>query len=125
MLGVGGLQGHGQRELFQALFGASRAQRQRRTLGQAGSISNPRQALTGRDGIALVPEDRRGQGLLLTKSVRENLTLSVIRRFTDFGLLSRHKEAGAGQGDGRFPAHQGQHAGAACRHACPAATSRR
>ena len=37
--------------------------------------ARPRQALTGRDGIALVPEDRRGQGLLLAKSVRENLTL--------------------------------------------------
>ena len=34
-----------------------------------------------------------GQGLLLTKSVRENLTLSVIKRFTDKGFLSRSKEA--------------------------------
>ena len=36
VLGVGGLQGHGQRELFQALFGASRASGTHRTLGQAG-----------------------------------------------------------------------------------------
>ncbi|WP_245511994.1 MULTISPECIES: sugar ABC transporter ATP-binding protein [unclassified Mesorhizobium] len=93
VLGVGGLQGHGQRELFQALFGASRASGAIELWDKPVSINNPRQALTGRDGIALVPEDRRGQGLLLTKSVRENLTLSVIRRFTENGLLSRQKEA--------------------------------
>jgi ribose transport system ATP-binding protein len=52
----------------------------------------PRQALTGRDGIALVPEDRRGQGLLLSKSVRENLTLAVIPRFSSGGILSSRRE---------------------------------
>ena len=87
MLGVGGLQGQGQRELFQALFGASRATGAVSLWGAPASSRSPRQALTGRDGIALVPEDRRGQGLLLTKSVRENLTLSVIRRFSRGGLL--------------------------------------
>ncbi|WP_232375647.1 sugar ABC transporter ATP-binding protein [Mesorhizobium comanense] len=93
VLGVGGLQGHGQRELFQALFGAARAAGTVELWGKPVSIGNPRQALIGRDGIALVPEDRRGQGLLLTKSVRENLTLSVINRFTENGLLSRQKES--------------------------------
>src|SRR5262245_58983046 len=93
VLGVGGLQGHGQRELFQALFGAARATGTVELWGKPVAIDNPRAALTGRDGIALVPEDRRGQGLLLSKSVRENLTLAVIRRFTDRGLLSSRKEA--------------------------------
>jgi ribose transport system ATP-binding protein len=93
VLGVGGLQGHGQRELFQALFGAARATGSLELWGKPASINNPRAALTGRDGIALVPEDRRGQGLLLTKSVRENLTLAVIKRFTDKGFLSSAKEA--------------------------------
>lgn len=93
VLGVGGLQGHGQRELLQSLFGATRASGTIELWGKPTTVGNPRDALTGRDGIALVPEDRRGQGLLLTKSVRENLTLSVIPRFTDRGLLSRGKEA--------------------------------
>ncbi|MEO9228783.1 MAG: sugar ABC transporter ATP-binding protein [Devosia sp.] len=93
VLGVGGLQGHGQRELFQALFGASKATGDVSLWGKPAAIHNPQDALIGRDGIALVPEDRRGQGLLLTKSVRENLTLSVIRRFSNRGLLSRPKEA--------------------------------
>jgi ribose transport system ATP-binding protein len=93
VLGVGGLQGHGQRELFQGLFGAMRARGAVEVWGRPSAITSPRQALTGRDGLALVPEDRRGQGILLSKSVRENLTISVIRRFADFGLLSRDKEA--------------------------------
>jgi ribose transport system ATP-binding protein len=92
VLGVGGLQGHGQRELFQALFGATRSRGSVEVWGKPATVSSPRQALIGRDGLALVPEDRRGQGILLTKSVRENLTVSVIRRFSDFGLLSRQKE---------------------------------
>jgi ribose transport system ATP-binding protein len=93
VLGVGGLQGHGQRELFQALFGAAKASGAIELWGKLAEIRNPRAALTGRGGIALVPEDRRGQGLLLTKSVRENLTLAVIRRFTEKGLLNAAKEA--------------------------------
>jgi ribose transport system ATP-binding protein len=92
VLGVGGLQGHGQRELFQGLFGSSRARGSVQLWDKPVTIRNPRQALVGRDGLALVPEDRRGQGILLSKSVRENLTISVIRRFSRFGLLNRARE---------------------------------
>ena len=92
VLGVGGLQGHGQRELFQSLFGVGAARGTIEVWGKPMVARGPRHALTGRDGLALVPEDRRGQGLLLSKSVRENLTLSVIPRFSRLGWLSRHKE---------------------------------
>ena len=92
VLGVGGLQGHGQRELFQALFGIGRAKGAVELWGKPVTARGPRHALTGRDGIALVPEDRRGQGLLLSKSIRENLTLAVIPRFSSFGFLNRRKE---------------------------------
>ncbi len=92
VLGVGGLQGHGQRELFQSLFGVGRAKGSIELWGKPLVARSPRHALIGRDGIAFVPEDRRGQGLLLSKSVRENLTLSVIRRFSDFGILNARRE---------------------------------
>nr|MBA3325860.1 sugar ABC transporter ATP-binding protein [Paracoccaceae bacterium] len=92
VLGVGGLQGQGQRELFQALFGASRATGAVTLWGAPAAQRSPRRSLTGHDGIGLVPEDRRGQGLLLSKSMRENLTLSVIRRFSRGGLLDRARE---------------------------------
>ncbi|MCX5514271.1 sugar ABC transporter ATP-binding protein [Kaistia algarum] len=93
VLGVAGLQGHGQRELFQALFGAAKASGSLEVWGKPRTIKNPRDALSGRDGLALVPEDRRNHGLLLAKSVRENLTLSVISRFTRFGLTDPKREA--------------------------------
>ena len=93
VLGVGAMQGHGQRELFQSLFGVSRTEGTMNLWGKTVSLSSPRDALIGRDGVALVPEDRRGQGLLLSKSVSENLTLAVIRRISSRGLLSRKKEA--------------------------------
>jgi ribose transport system ATP-binding protein len=93
VMGVGGLQGHGQRELFQGLFGVSRAEGEMVLWGKQATISSPRDALIGRDGIALVPEDRRGQGLLLSKSVRENLTLSVIRRISSRGVIRQDSEA--------------------------------
>jgi ribose transport system ATP-binding protein len=92
VLGVGGLQGHGQRELFQTLFGIGKAKGTVELWGKTVTVRGPQHALTGRDGIALVPEDRRGQGLLLSKSVRENLTLSIIPRFSRFGVLNPRRE---------------------------------
>ena len=92
VLGIGGLQGHGQRELFQGLFGIGRAKGSIELWGRPMTARGPRQSLTGRDGLALVPEDRRRQGLLLSKTVRENLTLAVIPRFAHFGWLNARRE---------------------------------
>ena len=77
VLGVAGIQGHGQRELFHALFGVGHVKGEIERWGEAGIVRGPRQALAGRNGVALVPEDRREQGLLLSKSIRENLSLAV------------------------------------------------
>ena len=93
VLGIAGLQGHGQRELFQALFGFGRARGAIEVWGQKREIRSPRQALAGRDGLALVPEDRRVHGLMPAKSIRENLTLSVLQRFTRFGITDPKREA--------------------------------
>jgi len=90
VVGVGGLQGHGQREMFQALFGVGKSKGSIELWGRPLHARSPRQALA--DGIALVPEDRRAQGLLLAKPVRENLTLSVIPRFSRGGFLDGRRE---------------------------------
>ena len=90
VVGVGGLQGHGQRQLFQALFGVGKSKGAVDLWGRPLHARSPRQALA--DGIALVPEDRRAQGLLLAKPVRENLTLSIIPRFSRGGFLDGRKE---------------------------------
>jgi ribose transport system ATP-binding protein len=44
-------------------------------------------------GMALLPEDRRLQGLLLGKSVRENLTLPIVSRLLRYGFISLRREA--------------------------------
>jgi ribose transport system ATP-binding protein len=92
VLGVGGLQGQGQLELFLSLFGVVRAQGRIEVGGRQVRIGSPRQALNAGIGLALVPEDRQNQGLLLPKSVRENVTLAVARRFARHGILDLGQE---------------------------------
>jgi ribose transport system ATP-binding protein len=93
VLGVAALQGHGQRELFQSLFGVIKGRGAIELDGKPVTIRSPRHALDPRLGLAMVPEDRRQHGLLVSKSIRENLTLSVIPRFSSFGLLDAKREA--------------------------------
>ncbi len=90
ILGIGGLAGHGHRELFLILFGAMAA-RGGRIWREGREIRprSPRQAIAA--GIALVPEDRKTEGLLLPLSVRDNLTLAVLGRLSRLGVLRRRK----------------------------------
>ena len=89
VVGVGGLAGHGHRELFFTLFGAERATGGEVAVdGRATRLRSPRDAIR-RAGIALVPEDRKTEGLLLSMSVRDNLSLALLRQFARFGVLRR------------------------------------
>ena len=84
ILGFAGLMGSGRTETMRAIFGADRADGGRIYLDGAPSparIRSPRDAV--RQGIALLTEDRKSQGLLLTLPVRANITLMRL------GLLSR------------------------------------
>jgi ribose transport system ATP-binding protein len=92
VLGVAGLQGHGQRELFMALFGAERSQGQVEVWGKPVMIRGPGHALSPEIGMALLPEDRRNQGLLLGKPVRENVVLSALKRIVRRGFVDAKAE---------------------------------
>jgi ribose transport system ATP-binding protein len=88
ILGVGGLAGHGHRELFFMLFGALRAASGTvRVDGKPVRLHSPRAAMRAGRGIALVPEDRKAEGLLLSLTVRDNLTLSILKRISRFGVI--------------------------------------
>jgi ribose transport system ATP-binding protein len=87
VLGVAGLQGHGQRELFMALYGAERAEGTILVRGKPVNVRGPRHALSKALGIALLPEDRRNQGLLLGKPIRENVVLSALAKIVRGGLV--------------------------------------
>ncbi len=75
VLGIGGLVGAGRTELVRLLYGADRADAGTMTLdGEPFAPKNPAHAVKA--GFGLVPEERRADGLLLTKSVAFNLQLS-------------------------------------------------
>jgi ribose transport system ATP-binding protein len=91
ILGVGGLAGHGHRELFFTLFGAQRMQGGEILVdGSPRHIRRPRDAIKA--GFALVPEDRKSEGLLLPMSVRDNLTLSILSRISVGGVMRLNRE---------------------------------
>ncbi|MBX2997677.1 MAG: sugar ABC transporter ATP-binding protein [Caldilineaceae bacterium] len=79
LVGLGGLQGQGQAELLLALFGAIPATGTIILGGEEAHFNHPRQAM--RQGIGFVPGDRAGEGLLLIRSILENLQLPSWARY--------------------------------------------
>jgi ribose transport system ATP-binding protein len=91
ILGVAGLVGAGRSEVAQAIFGVERPLAGRILLdGSAIEIADPASAI--RQGLFLVPEDRRIAGLVVDFSVRENVTLPALDRYATHGLVSVAKE---------------------------------
>jgi ribose transport system ATP-binding protein len=91
VLGIGGLAGQGQRELFMTLFGvAAQTAGSVRVAGRDVRVRSPHDAI--RAGIALIPEDRKTEGLLLPLSVRQNLALAVLGRLSRAGFVRRSAE---------------------------------
>jgi ribose transport system ATP-binding protein len=87
ILGLAGLMGSGRTELARCLFGVDRLDGGQVLLrGQPVDLSNPRKATAA--GIALIPEDRREQGLVLEHSVRDNLLLPLLARIERGPFLS-------------------------------------
>jgi len=96
ILGLAGLIGAGRSELAQTAFGIQRAQGGSIFLdGAPLNLRTPRDAI--RLGIYLVPEDRRNSGLLTGMSVRENITLPDLSRFTSLGWIKSRQESDAAQ----------------------------
>jgi ABC-type sugar transport system ATPase subunit len=74
IVGLAGLVGAGRTELLEALFGLRRSVGVVEVDGRLARYRTPRHAI--RDGVALVPSDRKAQGLVLEMSVRENLMMA-------------------------------------------------
>jgi ribose transport system ATP-binding protein len=87
ILGLAGLMGSGRTELVNAVFGVVRPTSGTISInGKRIKNNSPADAILNR--IALIPEDRRSQGLVLDHPVTENLTLPLIDQLTVAGLLS-------------------------------------
>jgi ribose transport system ATP-binding protein len=94
IVGVGGLDGQGQKELLLALFGVMRGVSGRvRVDGKDAVIGSPRVAKSEKIGMALIPEDRKTEGLLLPMSVRDNLSLASISALGNGFTIDRGREA--------------------------------
>jgi ribose transport system ATP-binding protein len=93
VVGVGGLEGQGQAELFAALFGLERpAGGEVEVGGDRLRARSPRDAISA--AMAFIPQDRKADGLLLPMSVRDNLTLPVLQRVSRAGVLDFARERG-------------------------------
>jgi ABC-type sugar transport system ATPase subunit len=91
IVGLAGLIGSGRSEVARAIFAADRP--------QSGSVEvagvplrarSPRKAI--QQGVVMLPEDRKGQGLLMLRSLVENVTLPYLRDVSNAGLMEPRTE---------------------------------
>ncbi|MEF9974435.1 MAG: sugar ABC transporter ATP-binding protein [Clostridia bacterium] len=91
ILGFGGLVGAGRTEIMQAIFGADRVLSGTLTLnGKVIKVNDPGAAL--KQGIGLIPEDRKNQGVLLGLSVRQNVSFSSLDQARFGPFISKRKD---------------------------------
>lgn len=92
ILGISGLVGSGRTEVVRALIGADKVEEKEVYIkGKKVSIRTPNEAL--QFGIALIPEDRKTQGLVLEASIKNNISLSGLRKIINkYRFINRGKE---------------------------------
>ncbi len=91
VLGIYGLIGAGRSELAESLFGLAPADGgELKVFGRRARVRSPRDAMAL--GMALVPEDRRGRGLVLMHAVSKNLSLPVLSALSTLGFVRRREE---------------------------------
>jgi ABC-type sugar transport system ATPase subunit len=96
IVGLAGLVGSGRTEVARAIFGADPYDSGEILLdGQQVFIKSPSQAI--KHGIALAPEDRKLQALVLALAIRENVSLPNLGRLSKFGFVRRKEERNLAQ----------------------------
>ena len=93
IIGFAGLMGSGRTELALSIFGNPLQYTLSGQLllnGQTANFSQPREAI--RAGIAYVSEDRKGNGLILTQDVKQNVTLANLQAIAQNGIVNTNAE---------------------------------
>ena len=91
IVGLAGLMGAGRTDLARAIFGLAPADRGEIYIrGRRARIASPAQAMA--QGVAMVSEDRKQEGLVLGMSLEKNLTLCSLRRFCRGGFVDSQRE---------------------------------
>jgi len=97
IVGLGGLVGSGRTEVARAIFGADAITSG--TIALKGKVFRPRSPKQAvRRGLALVPEDRKGQGVVLDMAIRKNATMANTAPVTRLGFFSGGRERGVVRG---------------------------
>ena len=93
VLGVAGLQGMGQLELFKACFGASLISSGSILInGEQVNITSPSDAIKSGIDMGFIPEDRKTEGLFMPLSGRHNISLPIIDKYSTFGIVNEELE---------------------------------
>jgi D-xylose transport system ATP-binding protein len=92
ILGIAGLVGAGRTELVSAIFGAYHGASQCEVLLNGARIDTGTPLKSIRAGLALVPEDRKQHGIVRDLDVGQNITLSVLGRYSRFSRIDREAE---------------------------------
>jgi ribose transport system ATP-binding protein len=94
VLGIAGLQGMGQLDVFLACFGAAQPSAGGiEVAGKPVMLSSPEDAVRARIGISMVPEDRKTEALLLKLDGQSNVALPTLDRRARFGFIDKTAEA--------------------------------
>lgn len=97
IVGVAGLVGSGRSEMARMIFGADRAAAGSVTVdGAPVALSNSPIGAVGR-GLALVPESRKEQGLVLSRSVLDNVVMASHRQLSRGGIMRRARSVAVAQ----------------------------
>jgi ribose transport system ATP-binding protein len=96
VIGLGGLDGQGQRELLLALFGVLQGTTGEVLIdGRPVTITGPNVAKRKDIGMALIPEDRKTEGLMLPMSVHDNLSFAALGTLSRLGIINARAERDA------------------------------
>jgi ribose transport system ATP-binding protein len=91
VLGLGGLIGSGRTELAELFFGVKqKVSGEILVNGKSVEYKTPHTAI--QQGIALVPEDRKRQGVLLEIDVKGNISMAILNRISTFSVVNKPKE---------------------------------
>lgn len=92
VVGFSGLMGAGRTEIMQALFGNLPVESGKVYIeGKEVVIKNPRQAIKA--GIGFITEDRKTEGLLLEKSIAENIEIANLKKVSKKSVISKEKQS--------------------------------
>lgn len=91
ILGFAGLVGAGRTELMRMIYGADPAEKGELILeGKSARLMEPTDGI--RNGIGLIPEDRKLHGVILKMNIRHNITLASLKGISKWGMIRNRQE---------------------------------